>query len=81
MSLGHEYTGNEMLEIVKQRGYFEIRLVPNFVSQLSFTALEEIVRKNQVKHRGTYYPHIADHKFGKIQRVDNNIESFHHWVE
>ena len=79
MRLGHEYTGSEMLEIVKQRGYFEIRLIPNFVSQLSFTALEEIVRKNQVKHRGTYYPHIADHKFGKIQRVDNNIESFHHW--
>lgn len=79
MRLGIDYTGNEMLEIVKQRGYFEIRFIPHFASNLTFTDLETIIRKNQVKHRGTFYPHIADHKFGKFQRVENYIESFHHW--
>ena len=74
-----EYTGSEMLEIVKQRGYFEIRLIPNLISKLSFPELEDIIRKNQVKHRGTFYPHIADHRYGKFQRIDNHIESFHQW--
>lgn len=79
MRKGDQYTGSEMLEIVQQRGYFEIRFIPNFVSKLSFSVLEDIIRKNQVKHRGTFYPHIADHKFGKIQRIENYVESFHQW--
>ncbi len=79
MRRGDEYAGSEMLEIIKQRGYFEFRLIPNLTNKLSFAELEDIIRKNQVKHRGTFYPHIADHRYGKIQRIDNYIESFHHW--
>ena len=79
MRRGEQYTGSEMLEIVKQRGYFEFRLTPNFIGKLSFADLEDIIRKNQVKHRGTFYPHIADHRFGKFQRIENYIESFHQW--
>lgn len=79
MRKGDQYTGSEMLEIVKQRGYFEIRFIPNRASTLSFENLENIIRNNQVKHRGIFYPHIADHTFGKIQRIEKYIESFHQW--
>ena len=79
MKLGENYTGNEMLEIVKQRGYFEIRFIPNSANNFSLTDLEDIIGKIQIKHRGLFYPHIANHKFGKFQKVGNYIESFHQW--
>ena len=79
MKLVNEYTPNHMLKIVKERGHFEIRLIPNSVSKLEFGDLENIVKKNQIRHSIVPYPYIGNHKHSKFQRVDNYIESFHHW--
>lgn len=79
MRLGSQYTGSEILEIIRQRGYYEITLRPDSVNDLSFQELKDIIKKNQVRHRGLFYPHLADHKYGKYQIVENHIESFHQW--
>lgn len=72
----------KIIKKIHERGYYEFRLKPKSeVSELSFQRLEEIVRKNQVRHRGVYYPHIADHEYGKFSRIENYLESYHHWGE
>ena len=79
MKEGNKRTSSQMLKIVRERGHFEIRMIPSFSSRLSFSDLEDIIKKNQIKYRGLFYPHIANHGFGKFQRVSNYIESFHQW--
>ena len=69
---------DEILTKIKQRGYYQITQRPSSTSNnLSFSKLEDVIKTNQVRHRGLYYPHVADHRFGKFQRVENFLESFH----
>jgi len=71
---------SEIINKIHERGYYEFRLKPkSSIPDLSFQQLEDIVRKNQVRHRGFYYPHIADHSYGHFIRRDNYYESEHHW--
>ena len=79
MRAKNNYTSEEILKILKERGYFEIRMIPTVIHKLSFQKLEEIVKGDQVKHRGLSYPHIANHNYGKFQRIENYVESFHQW--
>ena len=79
MKLVSEYTSNDMLKIIQQRGHFEIRLIPNSVNKLEFNDLEKIIKEKQIKHNWVFYPHIPNHDFGRFQRIDNYIESFHYW--
>ena len=68
---------DEILTKIKQRGYYQITQRPSSTSNnLSFSELEDVIKTNQVRHRGLYYPHVADHRFGKFQRVENFLESF-----
>ena len=79
MKLVSEYTSNDMLKIIQQRGHFEIRIIPSFDNELELDDLEEFVRYRQIKNRHIYYPHIANYNFGKFQKCNNYIESFHRY--
>ena len=79
MKLDSKSTSRDILKIIKQRGHFEIRIIPSFDNKLKLDDLEEIVREKQIKYRSIYYPHIANHDFGKFQKRDDYIESFYHW--
>lgn len=78
MSLVKDYS-MKILDAVKQRGYSKVTLSPAPLRELSFRDLEVVVRRNQVRHRGIFYPHIANHDYGRFHAIERGLESFQQW--
>ena len=71
---------DEILNRIKQRGYYQILQRPSSKSNnFSWQKLEDMIKINQVRNRGWFYPHTGNNQFSKFRKTDNFIESHTLW--
>jgi len=67
---------SSVLERIKSRGYWEIEIRPiNYQKErISLPKCREIIEACQIRLRGWYYPHIAQHEFGDVFTGNDFVE-------
>lgn len=75
-------TTEELINEIKERGYWEVVLRPvKYPEKLfSFPELRNALETCQVRQRGWYYPHTSDaQRFGSYYNANNYVESGVRW--
>lgn len=70
----------KILEELRAKGYWKIIIRPSEYQKerLTLDQCKELVKNNQVKLRGWYYPHVGD-KISEFFKANNYVESFVDW--